>query len=141
LSKGSFDFTAGLYLEMPVKKRDRAEYDKSLFEKEQYILAVNNLKQLIRDEVLGTIIELRRARAQITATEATRLWQQETLRAEKEKLDVGISTIYLVSQAQRDLLEAQINEARAQINYQKFLIMHYKNEGTLLDLRGIKTDL
>jgi outer membrane protein TolC len=49
---------------------------------------------------------------------------------------VGDSTCLLVAQAQRDLLESQIDEVDAVIAYRLALIQLYLAEGTLLGRRG-----
>ncbi len=69
---------------------------------------------------------------------STRLWRGETLKAEKERFDVGVSTSLLMAQAQRDLLISSIEEAAAVINSQKALIKLYLAEGSLLERRGIE---
>ncbi len=69
---------------------------------------------------------------------STRLRRGETLKAEKERFDVGVSTSLLMAQAQRDLLISSIEEAAAVINSQKALIKLYLAEGSLLERRGIE---
>ena len=70
-------------------------------------------------------------------TAASRKLQQETLKSESEKFRVGQSTTFLVAQAQRDLLRAQINEIDAVVTYRKALVEIYRLEGSLLQRRGI----
>jgi outer membrane protein TolC len=76
-------------------------------------------------------------REQITATAATRKFQEEKLRVETEKFRVGKSTSLLVAQAQRDLVVSQIAEIRAVANYFKALVALYRLEGSLLPRRGL----
>lgn len=51
---------------------------------------------------------------------------------ESERFSVGESTGLLVAQAQRDLVESQINEVEALIGYRLALIDLYLAEGALL---------
>ena len=50
---------------------------------------------------------------------------------------MGKSTSFLVAQAQRDLLASRIAEVRAIVNYLKALIDLYRQDGSLLERRGI----
>ncbi|MGD8351379.1 MAG: TolC family protein [Nitrospirota bacterium] len=99
--------------------------------------AVANLRQLVGLDVRLAVNEVERARRQISATRATRVFQEETLDAEKERFDVGASTALLVAQAQRDLLAARIAEVEAVVGYRVALIGLYLAEGSLLERRGI----
>jgi outer membrane protein len=99
--------------------------------------AVENLRQLVELDVRLAVNEVERARRQISATRATRVFQEETLNAEKERFDVGASTALLVAQAQRDLLASLIAEVEAVVGYRVALIELYLAEGSLLERRGI----
>jgi outer membrane protein TolC len=92
---------------------------------------------LVELDVRSAYTEAMRAREQIDASAATRRLQEEALRAETEKFEVGFSTVLEVSQVQRDLLESQIAEVGAIIDYRKALIDLYRLEGSLLKRRGI----
>jgi len=108
--------------------------------RQQSAAAIVNLRQLIRLDVRLAVNELERARRQITATAATRTLQEETVRAEQERFRVGASTALLVAQAQRDLLESQIAEVGAVIDYRIALVNLYLVEGSLLERRGVRID-
>ena len=56
-----------------------------------------------------------------TSTVAREL-SQKRLEAEQSKFEVGLSTNFLVVQAQRDLFDAQIAELRAILDYAKSLV-------------------
>ncbi len=77
-------------------------------------------------------VEALRAHEQIAATTATRIAQETAWKTEVEKLRVGRSTSLLVAQAQRDLLQAQINEVSAVTTYLTDLVALYRLEGSLL---------
>jgi outer membrane protein len=99
--------------------------------------ALDNLIQLVQVDVRSAYIEVARTREQITATAATRKFQEEKLRAETEKFKVGTSTSLLVAQAQRDLVVSQIAEIESFANYLKALVSLFGMEGSLLQRRGI----
>ena len=134
----SYDVTGGLIFEYPPSNQSaRARYSRAVISRQQSLEALKNLTQLVQVDVRSAYIEAMRTSEQITATTATRNFQEEKLRTETEKFRVGKSTSLLVAQAQRDLLASQIAEIQAVANYLKALIGLYKLEGSLLQRRGI----
>ena len=134
-----YDILAGVTFQYPIKNRNaKARYQRSVLFKDQALEAVSNLEQLIELEVRSAYIDVSNAREQISASTASRKLQEEKLRIETEKLKVGRSTTFLVSQAQRDLLSSQIAEVRAVANYLNALVALYRLEGSLLERRGIE---
>jgi outer membrane protein TolC len=105
--------------------------------REQAQKALENLSQLVEVDVRTAYIEVNRTKQQIAASSATRMFDEEKLRTETEKLRVGKSTSFLVAQAQRDLLVSRIAEVRALANYLKALIDLYRQDGSLLERRRI----
>ncbi|NUM56125.1 MAG: TolC family protein [Candidatus Hydrogenedentes bacterium] len=115
----------------------RARYIRSTMTRSRNLLALANLNQLVEQDIRTAHIEVDRAKQQIEATAVTSRLQQTTLDVEREKLRQGKSTVLLVSQAQRDLLTAQINEVQAIAAYLKALVNLYRLEGSLLERRGV----
>ncbi|MCK4768557.1 MAG: TolC family protein, partial [Desulfobacula sp.] len=83
-------------------------------------------------------IEVNRTKEQISASTATRKFQEEKLRIETEKFRVGRSTNLFVAQVQRDFLASRIGEVKAVVNYLKAIVDFYRLEGSLLERRGIR---
>lgn len=135
----SYDISAGMRFEIPVGNRQaRALHRGALLSREQSLRSLENLAQLVSLDVRTAHLEMLRAREQIGASAATRTLQEEVLRAEQAKFGVGTSTAFAVAQAQRDLLQSQIDEVGAIIAYRKALIDLYRLEGSLLKRRGIE---
>jgi len=133
-----YNVLAGVAFQYPLRNRDAdARHRRSMLRKDQGLEAVDNLEQLVELEVRTGYIEVTRSREQIIASSASRRLQEEKLRIETEKLRVGRSTAFLVSQAQRDFLTSQITEIIAVANYLKALVALYRLEGSLLERRGI----
>jgi len=133
-----YDARAGLSLEYPFFNRNAgARHRRALLSKDQSEKALENLRQLVETEVRKAYVEVRRTKEQISASTATRNFQEEKLRIETEKFRVGRSTNFFVSQAQRDLLVSRIGEVEALVNYLKALIEFYRLEGSLVERRGI----
>ena len=134
----SYDVLAGVRFNYPVHNRDaKALNRRALLDREQTQKALENLSQLVDVDVRTAFIEVDRTKQQISASSVTRKFDEEKLRTETEKLRVGKSTSFLVAQAQRDLLVSRIAEVRALANYLKALIDLYRQDGSLLERRGI----
>lgn len=133
-----YDVLAGVRFDYPPANRfAEARHERAAYSHERALRAVDNLAQLVQVDVRAAYIEVGRAGEQVTATAATRRFQEETLRAETEKFRVGKSTSFLVAQAQRDLLVSQISEVAAVVNHLQALIGLHLQEGSLLERRGI----
>lgn len=134
----SYDATAGLQFELaPSNRGARAQHTRAKVTQHQLRQALENLTQLVQVDVRTAYGEVNRTCEQITATTATRTFQEEKLRAETEKFRVGRSTSILVAQAQRDLVASQIAEIQAVANSLKALVNLYRLEGSLLQRRGV----
>ncbi|MGD8260728.1 MAG: TolC family protein [Desulfobacterales bacterium] len=138
ISEDSYDALAGVSFEYPIFNRDaKAFHRRALLSREQAQKALDDLSQLVEVDVRTAYIEINRTKQQIAASSVTRMFDEEKLRTETEKLRVGKSTSFLVAQAQRDLLVSRIAEVRALANYLKALIDLYRQDGSLLERRGI----
>ena len=138
MNEDRYDATWGLIFEgSPINRSARAQHARALAGRQQLREALENLSQLVQVDVRSAYIEVTRAQEQISATAATRNFQEEKLRAETEKFRVGKSTSLLVGQAQRDFVASQIAEIQAVANYLKALVSLYRLEGSLLSRRGL----
>jgi len=133
-----YDALAGLEFELPVRNRAaESRHLRAILSRQQAKEALGNLSQLIEVDVRMAYLEIARAQEQVIATAATRKLQEEKVRVETEKFRLGKSTSLLVAQAQRDLVSSQIDEVQAVVNYLKALVEIYRQEGSLLERRGI----
>jgi outer membrane protein TolC len=134
----SYDVAWGLVFQgAPLNRSERAQYTRAVAGRQQLREALENISGFVQVDVRSAYIEVTRAREQISATAATRNFQEEKLRAETEKFRVGKSTSLLVGQAQRDFVASQIAEIQAVANYLKALVALYRLEGSLLHRRGL----
>jgi outer membrane protein TolC len=134
----SYDIMGGVRFQYPFFNRDaEAAHRRAQLSRTQAQGALDNLDQLVEVDVRIAYIEVNRTKQQITATSVTRRFNEEKWRTETEKLRVGKSTSFLVAQAQRDLLVSRIAEVQALANYLKALIDLYRQDGSLLERRGI----
>jgi outer membrane protein len=138
IDQDSYDALAGVRFNYPIFNRDaKAVHRRALLSRDQAQKALENLSQLVEVDVRTAYIEVNSTKQQIAASSVTRKFDEEKLRTETEKLRVGKSTSFLVAQAQRDLLVSRIAEVRALANYLKALIELYRQDGSLLERRGI----
>jgi outer membrane protein len=134
----NYDALVGIRFQYPIYNREaRSRHQRAVLTRDQAEKALGNLSQLVEVDVRTAYIEVKRAKQQIAASSATRMFDEEKLRVETEKLRVGKSTSFLVAQAQRDLLISRIAEVQALANYIKALINLYQQDGSLLERRGI----
>ncbi|MEX0730688.1 MAG: TolC family protein [Aquisalimonadaceae bacterium] len=135
----SYELSAGLSFEAPIGNRTaRAERQRAGLSRQQAVEAVSSLAQFAALDVQLAWLEVDRAREQINATAVTRALQEEVLRAEQARFDVGSGTALAVAQAQRDLLESRLDEVEAAIRYRQALTALHQQSGTLLIRRGIE---
>ena len=138
LSDDTFDATVGVRFSQSLGRLvARGEQRAAIATRQQAAAAVANLEQIEAYDVRLAANEVERARQQISASATTRVLQQRTAEAERERFEAGVGTSLLVAQAQRDLLEAEIAEVAAVVEYRLALIGLYLAEGSLLERRGI----
>jgi len=138
IDKDNYDALAGVKFNYPFFNRDaKALNQRAQLTREQSQKALENLAQLVEVDLRTAYIEVDRTKQQIAASSVTRMFDEEKLRIETEKLRVGKSTSFMVAQAQRDLLVSRIAEVQALANYLKALTDLYRQDGSLLERRGI----
>lgn len=78
------------------------------------------------------------AKAQIEAARKAVVLAQQTLDAEQKKFQLGESTVFLVIQAQRDLVQAEVRDVQARSVYAKALTQFAQATGTTLARQNIE---
>ena len=116
-------WTLGVTLSYPIgTSYERASLARAKLEEEQSRARVESLELRAIREVRQAGRNVGSATERIEATRAARELAQERLTTEQKRFEVGMSTSFLVVQAQRDLAQAEITELRAQLDYQGALI-------------------
>ena len=132
------NYEVGLSFKMaPLNRAEKAAYRRSRFEQQQAEIALLNLEQSVESEVRTAVIETQKQWERIFATRQVIKSREEELKVEQERFRVGKSTNLDVLQVHRDLIQAQLNEVTARVQYIESLTSLYLKEGTLLDRRGI----
>jgi len=105
---------------------------------EQSLLRLQDQEQQIYLEVKSAVRAVQSNYERVQAYKVARDLAEETLKAEEEKLKVGISTPYFVLQYQTELTTAQTNLLIARYDYVLSLASLERSLGTSLEKRNIK---
>ncbi len=101
---------------------------------------MQQLHKQVRLEVTNAQIALEQARATWQAIQQERVLGEQTLEAEKEKLSVGASTMYVVIQHQRDLAALKSSEVAARSTYMKARTALQRAAGAILEDYAVKIE-
>ncbi|HEX4346083.1 MAG TPA: TolC family protein [Vicinamibacterales bacterium] len=116
-------WTAGVSVSYPIgHSADEATYARTRLERAQADERVKSAEGKVIEDVrtAGWNIEMNARRIQ--TTRAARDLAEQRLDAERKRFEVGISTSFLVIQAQRDLSQATTNELAAVLAYDLSLV-------------------
>lgn len=137
--KEPFDSTVGLiYQYNPKRRAEKAKLNRANLNVQLKKDSIKNLEQIIKEDVIKAYIEIKRAKEQLTATDATTQRQAEKLRVENVKFNVGKTTAFQVAQAQRDLTEAKLAKIKAVVSFTTAKTDLLRATGLLLKFRGIE---
>ncbi|MCX6622317.1 MAG: TolC family protein [Acidobacteria bacterium] len=131
-------YSLGLTLRLPI--RDRAAHANladSLVQKRIDSLNQRSLEKQVRQQVLNAISQLESSKASVKLAGVNRDLYQKVLDAEQKKYDLGVSQIYFVLQAQRNLATANSLLVTQSTSYRRNLLTLLRMTGELLDERGI----
>jgi outer membrane protein len=125
-------------LSIPVRNREaQSVQERSLMEYRQAELRLEQLYTQIRMQVVNAMYALTNDRAQVTAAQASRDYNQESLNDEEKKLHLGASTTANVLQQQRNLAVAEDNLIAAHATYAKDRAGLYQTLASTLQHYGI----
>jgi outer membrane protein len=113
-----------------------ANYQRAKITLEQAQTQVKSLELQIATDVANAAYQITSNVKQVEAASASRELSQKRLEAEQSKFEVGLSTNFLVVQAQRDLATAQNAELLAMLNYRKSLVDFERVQETSSTSRG-----
>jgi HAE1 family hydrophobic/amphiphilic exporter-1 len=85
-------------------------------------IQLQNLELGVATQVRDVARNVETNQLSLASTQATRTLMERKLGAEQKKFAAGLSTNFLVFQAQRDLADAQYSELVALLNYNKSLV-------------------
>ena len=137
--KEPFDSSVGLiYQYNPKRRAENAKLNRANLNVKLQKDSIKNLEQIVKEDVIKAYIEIKRAKEQLAATNATTQRQEEKLRVENVKFNVGKTTAFQVAQAQRDLTEAKLTKVKAIVSFTTAKTDLLRATGLLLKFRGIE---
>jgi len=103
-------------------RSDKAAAAYAHISKEQTLASLRRLELQVAQEVRTAARGVQSGFRSVTATQAARVLAAQRLDAEEKKFAAGMSTNFLVTQAQRDLAVAEVTELRAIADYRESII-------------------
>src|SRR3989449_644214 len=132
------DYQVSLNVQIPIRNRSaQADNQRAILFQHQLEAQLQLLKNSALLDVRNTYIALTQDRAQVDAASKARELQQQTFDAEQKKYQLGASTVYLVIQTQRDLINAQGTELRALANLVEAKANYERAVGRTLEVNRV----
>jgi len=132
------DYQVSLNMQIPLRNRSaQADNQRAILTQRQLEAQLQLLKNAALLDVRNTYIALTQDRAQVDAASKARELQQQTFDAEQKKYQLGASTVYLVIQTQRDLINAQGTELRALSNLAEAKANYERAVGRTLEVNRV----
>jgi HAE1 family hydrophobic/amphiphilic exporter-1 len=112
-------WTLGFTLNYPIGKSvEEANLARARLERDQAAARLRSVELVAVREVRDAALRLEQNRQRIETAQLGRELAEQRLDAEQKRFEVGMSTSFLVIQAQRDLVVARNNELQANLAYQ-----------------------
>lgn len=134
-------YTLGVTLDLPLRNR-RAAVDlaNSVIQKKRDMYELRSLEQDIRLDVLNAITGVELSKVAIQQATVALDFSQKRLDAEQQKYDLGVSTAFIVLDAQDDLVQSQADLLQESIGYRQAMVTLLQATGELLQERGIQVE-
>ncbi len=134
-------YSVGLQLNLPLRNRRAAvALANSVLQKKQNMYELRALEQQVRLEVLNAITGVELSKAAIQQAAVALDFSQKRLDAEQRKYDLGVSTAFIVLDAQDDLVQSQADLLQESIGYRRAMVTLLQATGELLEARGVTLD-
>ncbi len=134
----TYFWSLGLNFEIPVIGNPyEAAYQQARLQQEQSQLRIDNRRQQIFREIRQAVRNVDLAAQQVAATGLAKQLSEEQLKAQTEKLNLGLTTNFQVLQFQSDFQSASLSEVNAVIAYIQAINQLQQSEGSLLDLLNL----
>lgn len=132
-------YSVGLTLNLPLRnRRGVAALANQAIAKKRDLYDLRSTEQDIRLDVVQALAGLEQAKASVEQALVAQRFSQLRLDAEQQKYDLGVSTAFLVLQAQGDLLQSENLLLNQSITYRRSLTSLYQATGDLLNQRSVQ---
>jgi len=127
-----------LSLRMPIRdRRAAADLADATISKRNTLLRIRNTEQTIRQDVYNAITQVESSRASVKLAQTSVEFSQKRRDAEQKKYDLGVSTIFLVLDADNALTRSKADLVTNSVQYRRNLTNLLRVTGQLLDERGV----
>jgi len=134
----TYFWSLGLNFEMPVIGNSfETQYQQAVLVRQQQETRLRDLRQQILREIRQATRNVEMTAQQVAATGLAKQLAEEQLKAQTEKLNLGLTTNFQVLQFQSDFEQASLAEVNAVIEHIRAINRLQKAEGTLLEAVGI----
>lgn len=128
----------GVRLSLPLRNRTaEANFGRAVAEGRRLQNRRAQAEQTIEAEVRNTMQALRSAEARLSAAAAARQTAEQQYTSERRKFQSGLSTAYMVSQRQIDLIAARGRELQAQTDLNKAIAAFRRATGSTLETHHV----
>jgi outer membrane protein len=116
-------WSAGVTVSYPLgHSYEDASAARAEIEKRQMAQRIASLKLETAESVRQSARRVRSAAERVDAAKAGATLAEQRFKDEQRRFDVGLSTTFLVTQAQRDLLQAQVNVLQTMLDHESAVI-------------------
>lgn len=116
-------WSLGLTVSYPLGRSfEAASYARADVERRQAAQRIASLRVQAAEAVRRAGRQIHGTAERVEAARAGATLAQERLESERRRFEVGLSTTFLVTQAQRDLLEAQVNLLETTLEYESAIV-------------------
>jgi outer membrane protein TolC len=136
--KDYYNYLIGVKIEFPLENRiAKSQFSKAKIQRMQALTNLKRRESSIITEVKDAIRQVTDSYKVIEAARTTVLFNQEKLKAQEKKFEVGMSTAYDLLSFQEDLAKAESSLAAAQAKYAQSLANYARVKGVLLEEKGL----
>lgn len=134
-------YSVGLTLNLPLRnRRAAADLADAAIQKKRDLYQLRANEQDIRLDVVQAIAGLEQSKAGVQQATVARDFAQKRLDAEQQKYDLGVTTTFIVLDAQSRLLQSESDLLDQEVAYRRALLTLYRATGELLRERGVSID-
>ncbi len=131
-------YSFGLQLQLPLRnRRAAADLADAQIQKKRDLYTLRSIEQQVRLDALNAVAGVEQSKAAIHQAGVARDFAQKRLDAEQKKYDLGVTTAFLVLDAQDDLVQAEADLLAQSIAYRRSVVRLLQATGELLETRGV----
>lgn len=114
----------------------RAAVERGRADQERIRIARDDLARRIRADIAGAVAELQSGSAEVVQTQAAVVLYEEAVHNERQRLRLGMGTLFDVQIVEERLANARTSTVRAEVRYAQALVRLHTSVGTFLSSGG-----